>query len=97
MFFLFPALVKEGSLTIGISTDGKSPVAASWVRKEISRALPDRIGDIIDLMGQARPRVMELDVPEAVRKDILERMFLYCLEKDGEVTLEELVGKYFVD
>lgn len=95
--FYFPALVKEGSLTIGISTDGKSPVAASWMRKEISRALPGRIGDVIDLMGQARLRVMELDVPEAVRKDILERMFLYCLEKDGEVTLEELVGKYFVD
>ena len=95
--FFFPALVKEGALTIGISTDGKSPVAASWVRKEISRTLPSGIGDIIDLIGQIRPRVMELDVSEAVRKDILERMFLYCMEKDGEVTLEELVSKFFVN
>ena len=91
--FFFPALVKEGALTIGISTDGKSPVAASWVRKEISRTLPAGLGDVIDLIGQIRPQVMELDVPESVRKDILERMFLYCMEKDGEVTLEELADR----
>lgn len=95
--FFFPALVKEGALTIGISTDGKSPVAASWVRKEITRTLPSGLGDTIDLIGQIRPRVMELNVPEAVRKDILGRMFLYCMEKDGEVTLEELVSKFFVN
>ena len=91
--FFFPALVKEGALTIGISTDGKSPVAASWMRKEISRTLPSGIGDIIDLIGQIRPQVMELDVPESMRKDILERMFLYCMEKDGDVTLEELANR----
>lgn len=92
--FFFPALVKDGALTIGISTDGKSPMASSWVRKEISRTLPTGIGDAVDMIGQIRPRVMELDVPEPMRKDILERMFLYCMEKDGEVTLEELVGIY---
>ena len=92
--FFFPALVKDGSLTIGISTDGKSPVAASWVRKNISSTLPAGIGDAVDMIGLIRPRVMELDVSESVRKNILERMFLYCMEKDGEVTLEELVSIY---
>ena len=63
----------------------------------ISKKRPSGLGDTIDLIGQIRPRVMELNVPEAVRKDILERMFLYCMEKDGEVTLEELVSKFFVN
>lgn len=89
--FFFPALVKDGSLTIGISTDGRSPVAASWVKEEITRMLPSGIGSVVDLMGQIRPYVMKLDVDETVRKNILEKMFLYCIEKDGEVTLEELV------
>lgn len=88
--FFFPALVRRGNLTVGISTDGKSPGAASWVRRRIAETLPSGIGDAIDLMGQIRPRVMELDLAEEERKDILERMFLYSLEKDGEVTLEEL-------
>lgn len=81
--FFFPALVREGDLTIGISTDGKCPAAASWVRRKISQALPMGIGDAIDLMGQIRPQVKELAVSEAERKDWLERMFLYCMEKNG--------------
>ncbi|MBD5514638.1 MAG: bifunctional precorrin-2 dehydrogenase/sirohydrochlorin ferrochelatase [Lachnospiraceae bacterium] len=95
--FFFPALVKEGALTIGISTEGKSPVAASWVRKEISHTLPSGIGDVIDLIGQIRPRVMELDVSESTRKDLLEQIFLYCMEKDGEVTLEELMDEILLN
>ena len=92
--FFFPALVREGDLTIGISTDGKSPMAASWVRKEISRILPSGIGNTIDLMGQIRPRVMELDMEEGDRKILLEKMFLYCLKKEGEVTLAELADRF---
>lgn len=88
--FFFPALVKEGPLTIGISTDGKSPVAASWVRKEIARALPGEIGDTIDLLGQMRPLVMKIEAEEDARKELFERMFLYCMEKDGKVSLEDL-------
>ena len=94
--FFFPALVKDGSLTIGISTDGKSPVAASWVRKEISQMLPIGMGDTIDLLGQMRPRVLELDVPESTRKDILEKMFLYCMKRNGKATMEEL-ERYFLN
>lgn len=92
--FFFPALVREGDLTIGISTGGKSPLAASWVRRKISEALPPGIGDVIDLMGQIRPQVMALGMPEAERKDRLERMFLYCVEREGNVTLEELERRF---
>ncbi len=93
--FFFPALIREGSLTVGISTDGKSPVAASWMRKEIADMLPKGLGDIIDLMGQIRPWVMERFVGEAARKEIFKRMFLYCLEKNGKVTAEELQAGVF--
>lgn len=88
--FFFPALVKDGPLTIGISTDGKSPAAASWVRKEISQVLPGGVGDVIDLLGQMRPLVLQMYAEEEIRKEKFERMFLYCLENDGKVSLEEL-------
>lgn len=91
--FFFPALVREGSLTVGISTDGKSPLTASRVKEEISRILPDGIGNIIDLMGQIRPYVMELQAEETVRKEILEKLFLYCSERDGKVTIAELLDQ----
>lgn len=94
--FFFPALVKDGSLTVGVSTDGKSPVAASWVRKEIEQAIPAGLGETVDLMGQVRPRLMGLDMPEPVRKDILQKMFLYCMETGGKATVEEL-ERYFLN
>ena len=93
--FLFPALVREKDLTIGISTGGKSPAAASWIRKETKRALAPGIGDIIDLMGQIRPKVMELGASQKERKDILESLFLYCVEREGKVTLEELERRLY--
>lgn len=88
--FYFPALVREGNMTVGISTDGKSPAAAAWMRQEISRFMPHGVGKIIDLMGQIRPLVMELCASESARKEILEKMFQYCMEREGKVTLQEL-------
>lgn len=89
--FFFPALVKNKALTVGISTDGRSPVAASWVRREIERTLPAGLGGIIDLLGQVRPLVMETVIEEAARKAMMEKLFLYCMEKEGEATLEEVL------
>ena len=76
--FFFPALVKEGALTVGISTDGKSPAAASWLRGKIAGMLPDGLGDTIDLLGQIRPMVMERVTQES--------------EKEGKAALEELAA-----
>ncbi len=88
--FFFPALIQEGDLTIGICTNGKSPAAAAWVRNELSQVLPDGLGKAIDLMGQIRPYIMETDMPESTRRDILEKLFVYCIERGGEILLEEL-------
>lgn len=91
--FFFPALVKDGPLTVGISTDGKSPLAASWVRREIAEMLPESIGNIIDLLGQMRPVVMALEVEEQDRKKLFEELFFYCMEcldRGQEITEKEL-------
>lgn len=90
--FFFPALVKEGPLTVGISTDGKSPFTSSWVRREMERMLPVGIGNIIDLLGQIRPAVLEAEVGESERKKLFEKLFSYCMEREGEVALEELTN-----
>lgn len=90
--FFFPALVREGSLTVGISTDGKSPFTSSWVRREIEGMLPEGIGNIIDLLGQIRSTVLEAEVEESERKKLFERLFSCCMERGGEATLEEMTN-----
>lgn len=88
--FFFPALVKDGPLTIAISTDGKSPAAAAYVRREAAQKLPEGLGNTIELLGMLRSEVMEMDDDQAVRAGILEKLFAYCLRREGEVTLSEL-------
>lgn len=83
--FFFPALVKDGALTVGISTEGKSPVAASWVRGHIAGNLPQGLGRIIDLLGQIRPEVMTLEGGESVHRKVLEDMFAYCMRSSPTV------------
>ncbi len=96
--FFFPALIKDGALTVGISTDGKSPFAASWVRREIAGMLPESVGEVIDLLGQIRPVVMAQEEEESARKKLFERLFFHCMdcmERGNGVTtaeLTELVG-----
>ena len=91
--FFFPALVKNGPLTVGISTDGKSPLASSWVRREVNGILPEGIGHAIDLLGQMRSDVMTLVMEEDDRKELFEKLFSYCmscLERGQEITAEQL-------
>lgn len=98
--FLFPALVRQGPLTIGISTGGTSPNAAIWLKEQIAGLLPDSLGDILDWLGSQRPVVKaRLEDPER-RKQALARLFAWGLEKDGPLNeaetsaaLAELLGE----
>lgn len=88
--FFFPALVKDGPLTVGISTDGKSPAAAAYVRRETEQRLPEGLGNTIEMLGMLRSEVMAVSDDQTVRAGILEKLFSYCLRREGEVTLAEL-------
>lgn len=90
--FFFPALIQEGPLTIGISTDGKSPAAASYVRKTVEQELPEGLGNTIEILGRLREVVRKMLPGQKERAACLERLFLYCRERDfrvGEKELEE--------
>lgn len=53
--FLFPALVRRGRLSVGISTGGASPTAAVWLKERIEKLLPPRFADSLDRLEALRP------------------------------------------
>jgi len=57
--FLFPALVKRGDLTVGISTGGASPSAAVWVKERVEEILPERMDEILACLAELRCRMRE--------------------------------------
>lgn len=89
--FLFPALVKEGDLSVGISTGGASPSAAIWLKEQIGRMLPDGMEEILDYLGTVRSQLKK-SVPEEDRSRLYAALFNACMTKGRALTENELIG-----
>lgn len=61
--FLFPALVRRGRLSVGISTGGASPTAAVWLKERIESILPPHFGAALDRLEALRP-ALKAQIPE---------------------------------
>ena len=87
--FLFPALVKEGSLTIGISTEGASPQVAVSLKKQIASELPDQMDAILDYLSALRPVGKERIADGADRAAFFKEMAVLCMEENRVPDPEE--------
>ena len=88
--FLFPALIRRGELTIGISTGGGSPTVSRMVREQVEAALPDKLPELLDLMEGLRLRVRELLPSEAARAGLLRRCWAASMVLGRPLTEEEV-------
>ena len=58
--FLFPGLVRQGDVVLGITTGGKSPAATRYLRRELEGCLPPFFGGLVERLGVLRDQVKEL-------------------------------------
>ncbi len=77
--FLFPALVKRGPLSIGISTGGASPSGAVYWKEEIDRLIPPDAGEPLAYLEGLRARVKEAVPDEKKRAAVFAALFNACL------------------
>lgn len=83
--FIVPALVERAPITIGISTEGSSPVLARLVRRRIESVLPPELGALARFAAQRRQVVKDVVPSAAARRTFWENV----LEGDiGELVLE---------
>ncbi len=68
--FYFPSLVTRGDLTVAVSTGGKSPGGAAWLRRHLEKHIPDQTDAILEWADAFRKR-LQTEYPEADRKTIL--------------------------
>ena len=52
--WIAPAIVKRGDLAISISTSGRSPAMARFIRENIEEHIPEEYGNLLELVGQIR-------------------------------------------
>lgn len=95
--FLFPCLIKRGSLSVGISTGGDSPSAAIYFKERFATLIPGQMEEILDYLARERLAVKE-SVPQLRRREaILKALFAACMERCRPLSPEEqaeIVGKW---
>ena len=94
--FLFPALVKQGDLSVGISTAGASPAAAVWLKEEIEALLPERMDEILSFLSEVRP-VVKAEVAQERRGAFFAGLFYSCMEAGRPLTEAELQERLEVE
>lgn len=88
--FVFPALLRRGTLSAGVTTDGCSPTAAAWARDRLDEALPEGFEDIVAWLGSLRTE-LKARIPEQRRRSALfRRLFELAMERGGPLSREEL-------
>lgn len=98
--FILPAVVSRGDFVMAISTAGKSPAFAKHVRQRLEKEFGPEYGDLLELMGAIRARLLaEAHAPEA-HKPLFEQLIdadLLSLVKDDDTEridrlLERVLG-----
>lgn len=77
--FILPAVVTKGDLQVTISTNGRSPALAKWLRRQLDNTLTDDHARLLDLLSEtrdeARARFGTSEIPgwdEALHDGLLE-------------------------
>jgi siroheme synthase-like protein len=55
--FVLPAVTRDGSVTVAVSTGGASPALASWLRGRIAEAIGAGLGPLAEILDDARRRI----------------------------------------
>lgn len=81
--FIVPAVIRRGEMIVAIGTGGAGPIVSRRIRERLEKQLSDRIGPLVELLGDFRRglRSRFKDIDE--RKSILE-----------EATSPELIDSY---
>ena len=82
--FLFPALVHEEPVTVGICTGGKAPTFAKYLRMLVDDELDTRTMKIAQILTEQRPQVMQRFAPGAARREAMDAILDICL-LEGEL------------
>ena len=89
--FIFPALVKENGITAGITTSGKSPVYAKYVKEQLIQLLENINTDTVEVLWKYRAAIKASINSEEERKEIFTRLLNMCVE--GALVDDEAVER----
>ncbi|MEN7341890.1 MAG: siroheme synthase CysG [Pseudomonadota bacterium] len=99
--FIMPAIVDRSPMVIAISSGGRSPVLARYLRSWLERTIPTRLASLGDLFGRFRAKVAERLQAFSERRrfweDVMESQvpsLMYAgREEDAAVALDQMLSQ----
>ncbi|HEU20684.1 MAG TPA: bifunctional precorrin-2 dehydrogenase/sirohydrochlorin ferrochelatase [Deltaproteobacteria bacterium] len=99
--FIVPSVLRQGDLTIAISTGGKSPALAKQIREELETKFGPEYGILLMIMGMIREKITARGAPSDMNKKLFESVLnshiLDCIRnRDWEqvkTIIEDTVGE----
>ncbi|MDD6489977.1 MAG: bifunctional precorrin-2 dehydrogenase/sirohydrochlorin ferrochelatase [Clostridia bacterium] len=80
--FIFPSIIKKDDVTVGITTSGKSPLYAKYLRQQIEDLLDGINPGIIDILSKYRPIIKAKINSEFLRKQANKKILNLCITSD---------------
>jgi precorrin-2 dehydrogenase / sirohydrochlorin ferrochelatase len=72
--FILPAIVRRGDFVMAISTAGKSPAFAKYIRQRLETQFGPEYGTLLDLMGAIRTKLLAGAHEPEVHKPLFEKL-----------------------
>ena len=100
--FIVPSIIRQGDLTISISTGGKSPALARKIRKQLENQFGKGYRDFLSFMGELRHRVIAQfpdikyrnKISQALVDSELLDLFKKGLKQKAEKKAEEIINRF---
>ncbi|WP_027722721.1 precorrin-2 dehydrogenase/sirohydrochlorin ferrochelatase family protein [Maridesulfovibrio zosterae] len=99
--FILPSVIRQGDLTLAVSTGGCSPAFTKKVRRELQNVFGPHYAAFITLMGKIRPLVLDLGMETshntALFRELVASNILDELEAGNIDRVEELLTQILPD
>ena len=85
--FTLSSLIERGDLLITISTGGKCPAFSRHMRLKLEEVIDDAYGDMLNLLGDAREKMLEAGISSDNCRDSLNKIIdsdIISLLREGE-------------
>ena len=76
--FYFPALIRSGNVTAGISTGGTSPIFARYIKEKVAGTLDEKTLAAGEILARYRPVIKQRFDTEEARKTASEKLLERC-------------------
>ncbi|MEA4926485.1 MAG: bifunctional precorrin-2 dehydrogenase/sirohydrochlorin ferrochelatase [Syntrophomonadaceae bacterium] len=95
--FYVPSILRRDSLCLAVSTEGKSPLLAAKLRRELEASIPVEYGEWVEILGSLRAEIKNSTLDLQAKKQVLEALvysdILELLREGKKEEVEERIGE----